>query len=80
MGCFLAQLGVGSFFFGYGMDMPLGYSRQCLPKVGSGFFDPTTYDSLPLVGAVSFVLGLTAPLGGVETRRARLRTQSHLAD
>jgi len=62
------------------MDMPLGYSEQCLPKVGSGFFDPATYDSLTLVGAVSLVLGLTAPLGGVETLRVRLRKRSHLAD
>lgn len=76
----LLTFGVGSFFFGYDMYIRLGYSKQCLLRVGSGFFGPRTYGFLPLVGAVSVVLSLTAPLGGVETLRIRPRTRSHLAD
>ncbi len=69
---FLLSFGVGAFIFGYGMYVRLGYTKGYFLKKESRFFGVTTYQFLPLVGAIFFVLALTALPDDVETRQRRL--------
>jgi len=69
---FLLSFGIGAFIFGYGMYVRLGYTKQYFLKKESGFFGAATYQFLPLVGAIFFVLALTALPDDVETRQKLL--------
>jgi tetratricopeptide (TPR) repeat protein len=66
---FLLSFGTGAFFFGYGMYIRLGYSKQYFLKEESGLLGADTYHFFPLVGGIFMILGLIALAPDLETRQ-----------
>lgn len=66
---FLISFGVGAFFFGYGMYIRLGRSKQYFLKEESGLLGADTYHFFPLVGGIFMVLAVIALAGDVEMRQ-----------